>query len=274
MVPRRRLLLRTEPHFQGRLPALDQEALELRQDDNNALSESAMRISYKIFHDIAKELKTFNEGLRRRSELRVCLRGRHRNKTTVLQQEHCTGCCCRSELVDCVLPPRSLASYSGPQPPPSCNLNSSPIWFSAVVHCFSSQFWNPTVSPCVPICRYFVTNIFVCIFIHDSHDVVRVREFGTFCKGHGTGVVLIERTKYLGIEITLFQTVRSRPNREWMRMMMMRKGEGETRCRHVAYSCRIASRGPPGLTSPSDGRITINSDICLLFICTAERFGI
>ncbi|KAJ4446612.1 hypothetical protein ANN_13309 [Periplaneta americana] len=32
------------------------------QDDNNALSESAMRISYKICHEIAKELKTFNEG--------------------------------------------------------------------------------------------------------------------------------------------------------------------------------------------------------------------
>ncbi|KAJ4441168.1 hypothetical protein ANN_11019 [Periplaneta americana] len=31
------------------------------QDDNNALSESAMRISYKICHKIAKELKTFNE---------------------------------------------------------------------------------------------------------------------------------------------------------------------------------------------------------------------
>ncbi|KAJ4436684.1 hypothetical protein ANN_16815 [Periplaneta americana] len=32
------------------------------QDDNNALIESAMRISYKICHEIAKELKTFNEG--------------------------------------------------------------------------------------------------------------------------------------------------------------------------------------------------------------------
>ncbi|KAJ4452010.1 hypothetical protein ANN_03523 [Periplaneta americana] len=30
-------------------------------DDNNALSESAMRITYKICHEIAKELKTFNE---------------------------------------------------------------------------------------------------------------------------------------------------------------------------------------------------------------------
>ncbi|KAJ4435034.1 hypothetical protein ANN_23607 [Periplaneta americana] len=35
--------------------------LFLLKDDNNALSESAMRISYKIFHEIAKELKTFNE---------------------------------------------------------------------------------------------------------------------------------------------------------------------------------------------------------------------
>ncbi|KAJ4452101.1 hypothetical protein ANN_03617 [Periplaneta americana] len=31
-------------------------------DDNNALTESALRISYKICHEIAKELKTFNEG--------------------------------------------------------------------------------------------------------------------------------------------------------------------------------------------------------------------
>ncbi|KAJ4438215.1 hypothetical protein ANN_14154 [Periplaneta americana] len=36
-------------------------AMNLR-DDNNALSESAMRISYKICHKIAKKLKTFNEG--------------------------------------------------------------------------------------------------------------------------------------------------------------------------------------------------------------------
>ncbi|KAJ4450966.1 hypothetical protein ANN_02401 [Periplaneta americana] len=32
------------------------------EDDNNALRESAMRISYKICHEIAKELKTFHEG--------------------------------------------------------------------------------------------------------------------------------------------------------------------------------------------------------------------
>ncbi|KAJ4441211.1 hypothetical protein ANN_11062 [Periplaneta americana] len=32
------------------------------QVDNNALSESAMRISYKICHEIANELKTFNKG--------------------------------------------------------------------------------------------------------------------------------------------------------------------------------------------------------------------
>ncbi|KAJ4435449.1 hypothetical protein ANN_18064 [Periplaneta americana] len=51
--------------------------------------------------------------------------------------------------------------------------------------------------------------------------------------------------------------------REWMRMV--RKGEGKTRCRHVAYSCRITPRGPPGLTSPFDRRITINSDTCLPF---------
>ncbi|KAJ4449595.1 hypothetical protein ANN_00998 [Periplaneta americana] len=42
----------------------------------------------------------------------------------------------------------------------------------------------------------------------------------------------------------------------WTGMMIkVSKGEGETRCRHVAYSYRRVSRGPPGLTSPSDGRI-------------------
>ncbi|KAJ4432491.1 hypothetical protein ANN_21111 [Periplaneta americana] len=35
---------------------------------------------------------------------------------------------------------------------------------------------------------------------------------------------------------------------------------------HVAYSCRIAPRGPPGLTSPSDGRITINKGLLLVDI--------
>ncbi|KAJ4443347.1 hypothetical protein ANN_05015 [Periplaneta americana] len=38
-------------------------------NDNNALSESAMRISYKICHEIAKELKTFNE----RNFIKRCL---------------------------------------------------------------------------------------------------------------------------------------------------------------------------------------------------------
>ena len=32
-----------------------------------------------------------------------------------------------------------------------------------------------------------------------------------------------------------------------------RKGEGETRCRLIACSSQKAPRGPPGLTSPSDG---------------------
>ena len=36
-----------------------------------------------------------------------------------------------------------------------------------------------------------------------------------------------------------------------------RKGEGETRCRLRPCSSRKAPRGPPGLTSPSDGRIAI-----------------
>ena len=31
-----------------------------------------------------------------------------------------------------------------------------------------------------------------------------------------------------------------------------RKGEGETRCRLIAWSYRKAPRGPPGLTSPSE----------------------
>ena len=53
-----------------------------------------------------------------------------------------------------------------------------------------------------------------------------------------------------------------------------RKGEGETRCRLIACSSGKAPRGPLGLTSPSDGRISINSTICLLNICTAEGFGI
>ena len=53
-----------------------------------------------------------------------------------------------------------------------------------------------------------------------------------------------------------------------------RKGEGETRCRLIACSSRKAPRGPPGLKSPSDGRLAINSAICLLNIHTAEGFGI
>ena len=53
-----------------------------------------------------------------------------------------------------------------------------------------------------------------------------------------------------------------------------REGKGETRCRLIACSSRKTPRGPPGLTSPSDGRIAINSTICLLNIHTAEGFGI
>ena len=53
-----------------------------------------------------------------------------------------------------------------------------------------------------------------------------------------------------------------------------RKGEGETRCRLITCSSRKAPRGPPGLTSPSEGRIAINSTICLRNIYTAEGFGI
>ena len=53
-----------------------------------------------------------------------------------------------------------------------------------------------------------------------------------------------------------------------------RKGEGETRCRLIDCSSRKAPRGPPGLTSPSDRQIAINSTICLLNIRTVEGFGI
>ena len=53
-----------------------------------------------------------------------------------------------------------------------------------------------------------------------------------------------------------------------------RKGEGETRCRLIDCSSRKAPRGPPGLTSSSNGQIAINNIICLLNIHTAERFGI
>ena len=52
-----------------------------------------------------------------------------------------------------------------------------------------------------------------------------------------------------------------------------RKGEGETRCWLIACSSRKALRGPPGLTSPSDGQIAIISTICLLNIHIAEGFG-
>ena len=48
-----------------------------------------------------------------------------------------------------------------------------------------------------------------------------------------------------------------------------RKGEGATWCRLKTYSSRKAPRGPPGLMSPSDGRIAIDSIICLLNIHTA-----
>ena len=40
-----------------------------------------------------------------------------------------------------------------------------------------------------------------------------------------------------------------------------RKGEDEIRCQLIACSSRKAPRGPPGLTSPSDGRIAINSTV-------------
>ena len=53
-----------------------------------------------------------------------------------------------------------------------------------------------------------------------------------------------------------------------------RKGEGKTRCRPIAFSSRKTPRGPPGLTFPSDGRIAINSTICLLNICTPVIYNL
>ena len=53
--------------------------------------------------------------------------------------------------------------------------------------------------------------------------------------------------------------------------MMMK---GREKVKPGACSSRKAPSGPPGLTSPSDGRIAINSTICLLNIYTAEGFGI
>ena len=54
-----------------------------------------------------------------------------------------------------------------------------------------------------------------------------------------------------------------------------RKGEGETLCQLIDCSSRKAPRGPPeNLTFSSDGRIAINSAICLLNIYTSEGFGI
>ena len=52
---------------------------------------------------------------------------------------------------------------------------------------------------------------------------------------------------------------------------MMMKGREKVK---RAAGSRKASRGPPGLTSPSDGRIAIKSIICLLNIHTAEGFEI
>ena len=43
--------------------------------------------------------------------------------------------------------------------------------------------------------------------------------------------------------------------------MNMKEEQGETRIRHIAYTYRKVLRGSTGLTSPSDGQITINSDI-------------
>ena len=54
------------------------------------------------------------------------------------------------------------------------------------------------------------------------------------------------------------------------RMMM----KGREKVKPGAGFSRKTPRGPPGLMSPSNGRIAINSTICLLNIYTAEGFGI
>ena len=54
-------------------------------------------------------------------------------------------------------------------------------------------------------------------------------------------------------------------------MMMMKVRE---KVKPGTDSSRKAPRGPPGLTSPSDGLIAINSIICLLNIYAAEGFEI
>ena len=51
------------------------------------------------------------------------------------------------------------------------------------------------------------------------------------------------------------------------------KEEGETQCRHIAYSCLQAPKGLPGLTYPSDRQITINGTIRHLYMY-AEEFRI
>ena len=53
-----------------------------------------------------------------------------------------------------------------------------------------------------------------------------------------------------------------------------RKGEGETQCWLIAYSSQKAEREPPGLMSPPDGQIAINSTICLLNILYILRKGL
>ena len=53
--------------------------------------------------------------------------------------------------------------------------------------------------------------------------------------------------------------------------MMMK---GRKKVKPDAGSSRKAPRELPGLTSQSDGRIAINSTICLLNIHTMEGFGI
>ena len=52
-----------------------------------------------------------------------------------------------------------------------------------------------------------------------------------------------------------------------------RKVEGETQCQLIACSSRNGARGSPGLMPPSDGRIAINSTICLLRLRKGLEFN-
>ena len=57
-------------------------------------------------------------------------------------------------------------------------------------------------------------------------------------------------------------------------MLDMKEGEGEIRCRHIAYYSLKAPRAPSDLTSTSHERITIIKEICHFYKIIAKEFGI